>query len=103
MIRSILISGHIGAALLDRALEEVLEVGSDVTAEQKLVMVIESKGGDVSSLFAFLEVALQDKWTRRLLGEADVKIYRADSAAANLALSLGSWREMATGTQMVFH
>lgn len=103
MIRSILILGHIGAALLDRVLEEVLEVGSDVTAGQKLVIVIESNGGDASSLFAFLEIALQDEWTRKLLGEADVKIYRADSAAANLALSLGSWREMPTGSQMVFH
>ena len=57
----------------------------------------------MQQLFQDIECVLLEERTRALVEQAEVKIYEAHSAAALLAFALGSWREIAAGTNIGFH
>lgn len=103
MIQSVLISGELNDARLARALSELADVSSASGPAQKPVIVIDSDGGNVSALRAFLECTFADQRTCAAVESAKVKIYNAQSAAAAIALSFGCWREMAARTCIGLH
>jgi ATP-dependent protease ClpP protease subunit len=103
VIRSLLISGFLDDARLARVLGEILDISAAAEADRKVVVVFDSEGGSLPALLAFLECVLEDESTRALIERADVKVYKADSAAALLAFWMGGRREMAAGTRIGFH
>ena len=103
MIYSVLITGFLNDARLDRVLGEILDIGAAGEPNGKLVVVFDSEGGTLPALLAFMECVLEDAPTRALIERADVKIYEAHSAAALLAFWMGGRREMAAGTRIGFH
>lgn len=103
MIRSVMMSGSLNQARLACALGEIIDIGATIAPDQRLAVVFESDGGDVGALLDFLDCVWPDDHTRALLEQAEVKIYKADSAAAFLAFSIGSRREMAADSSISFH
>jgi ATP-dependent protease ClpP protease subunit len=103
MIQSVLISGELDDSRLARALGELADLSSVLVPHRRVVIVIDSDGGNIRALHAFLECIFADPQTRTLVESAKVKIYNAQSAAAAIALSFGCWREMAAGTCIGFH
>jgi hypothetical protein len=103
MIRTVLISGRITKAQLERRLQEVREICTHSSADQKLVFVFDSPGGDGFASRTFVESLLHDDSTRYFVERAEVKIYCAYSAAAYLAFSVGSLREIEAEGKIGFH
>jgi ATP-dependent protease ClpP protease subunit len=103
MIRSLLISRFLNDARLARVLAEILDIGAGAGPDEKLVVVVDSEGGSLPALLAFIDCVLGDLPTKALIEKAEVKIYEAYSAAALLAFWIGTRREMAAGTRVGFH
>ena len=103
MIHSLLVSGFLDDARLTRLLGEIVEIVAFVGAGEELTIVFDSAGGSTSATVAFLEILMENDSTRTLLQQSRVKIYRADSGAAFLAFSVGSWREVAADADICFH
>ena len=103
MIATILISGLLTKARLDRAIEEMRHVAVGNSADENLVLVFNSPGGDCSAALRFLDAVQGDERIRRLAERAEVKIYEAHSTAALVAFALGSKRELSANAKIGFH
>lgn len=103
IIQNVLITGDLDDARLCRAKGELADVCALPAEICRPTIVIDSNGGSVAALHNFLESISQDPRTRAALERAKVKIYNAQSAAAVIALTFGSKREMACGSVLGFH
>jgi ATP-dependent protease ClpP protease subunit len=103
VITTILISGLLTKARLDRAIEEIRHVAVGNSADENLVLIFNSPGGDCFAALRFLDAVHGDERTRRLAERAEVKIYDAHSTAAMVAFALGSKWELWVNAKIGFH
>lgn len=101
-IRTVLISGLLTQELLGRVQWELREL-SVRSPDQDVVLIINSPGGALFPILAFLNTVMQEEGLHRVVERASVKIYEAHSAAALLAFSLGCRHELARDAKVGFH
>jgi hypothetical protein len=95
-----LISGWLTKERLDQIIEELRNIASNSSPDDKLTFVFNSPGGEWRPVLKFLGTALGEERTRSLVEHAEIKIYEANSVAAFLAFTLGSGRELAADTKI---
>jgi ATP-dependent protease ClpP protease subunit len=98
MLNTVLLSGHLTEEKLKQAVREIQER----EPPRQFSLIIDSTGGDMKPTLDFVEFLWASGGPKGKL-IAGVKIYNAESAAAFIALSVPTYREMRRGTGLGIH
>jgi hypothetical protein len=98
MMNAVLLKGRLSVGKLRQVFEEIFRVNMD--QEQGVInIIVSSKGGDGVAAVKFVEKVRGIDNLKKI----HVKIYRASSTAAYIALALGDYFEMKRGSILAIH
>ncbi len=99
MLNTVLLTGHLTEERLKQAATEINERES----RENFSLIIDSRGGDMKPTIEFVEFLWAASCGPKSPRISGVKIYTAESAAAFIALSIPTYREMQKGSTLGIH